>query len=170
MAVKHLFLAILSTRPMHGYDLKNTFETLVSNQWPLNYGQVYTTLSRLERDGLVEVQEVEQLEKPDKKVYHITHEGKEVLVDWFKSCPKWNMYFDEIAFKFAVFDLIEINMSVEILKEYRIFLLQLIHELTKMKDAMASQDMLQELMFERNILKAEADLKWVDLCQKKLEG
>ena len=54
MSVKHAFLGILSEKPRHGYDLKQAFEAKLGDFWSLNFGQVYTTLERLRKDGLVE--------------------------------------------------------------------------------------------------------------------
>ena len=164
MAVKHLFLAILSQHPMHGYDLKNTFEQLVSEQWSLNFGQVYTTLTRLERDGLVSVEEVRQEEKPDKKIYSLTMEGQEQLNKWLKQEPNWNVFQDEISFQLAAIELIEKDKAVFLLEEYRTYLLKLIRELVVKKAAIKDESSMMAWIFERNIMRAEADLKWVEMC------
>ena len=82
--MKYLFLSLLSQDPTHGYDLLQTYENLFSAVLPpLNAGQVYTTLSRLERDGLVIKSMVEQEGKPDKRVYDLTESGSQALLNWF---------------------------------------------------------------------------------------
>ena len=82
--MKYLFLSLLSKEPTHGYDLLQTYQTLFSAVLPpLNAGQIYTTLSRLERDGLVQKHAVEQEGKPDKRIYELTEKGRQVLVEWF---------------------------------------------------------------------------------------
>lgn len=162
MAVKHLFLAILSRQPMHGYDLKNTFEQMVSNQWSLNFGQVYTTLTRLERDGLVKSQEVRSEDKLDKKVYSLTEEGKEQLNQWLKQATEWSVFHDEISFQLAAYELIDRSKALSLLIEYRIYLLRLIGELVAKKNSIKDENSLTTWIFERNIMKAEADLKWVE--------
>jgi len=53
MSVRQALLALLEQRPMYGYQLRSEFERRTGSTWPLNVGQVYTTLTRLERDGLV---------------------------------------------------------------------------------------------------------------------
>ena len=54
MSVPHALLALLSEGPKYGLRLQKEFEARTGEVWPLNVGQVYTTLQRLERDGLVE--------------------------------------------------------------------------------------------------------------------
>lgn len=162
MAVKQLFLAILSKKPMHGYDLKNTFEQLVSEQWTLNFGQVYTTLTRLERDGLVEVEEVRSEEKLDKKVYSLTEEGHRQLSLWLGQETDWNVFQDELSFQLAAYEFIDRGMALSKLTQHRVYLFNLIGELVKNKNSMKDKNSLTTWIFERNIMKAEADLKWVE--------
>ena len=144
MSVKHLFLAILSKKAMHGYDLKNAFEHLVSEQWTLNFGQVYTTLNRMERDGLVSSKEVRQVEKPDKKIYHLTEEGQHQLDQWLREEADWNVFGDALSFRLAALEYLD-------------------RELVAQKAAIKDPNSLTAWIFERNIMKAEADLNWVDL-------
>lgn len=162
MAVKHIFLAILSKKPMHGYDLKNTFEELVSDQWSLNFGQVYTTLSRLERDGLVSVEAVKQEEKPDKKIYSLTEEGKEQLDIWLKQEPDWSVFHDELSFQLTALEYLNQGELISFLSGYRAYLSGLIRELILKKSEIADQKSMTAWVFERNIMKAEADVKWVE--------
>ena len=54
MSVRHALLALLSEGPKYGLQLREEFEARTGEIWPLNVGQVYSTLQRLERDGLVE--------------------------------------------------------------------------------------------------------------------
>ena len=82
MSVKHALLGILSRQPRHGYELKREFDDALGDFWSLNFGQIYTTLERLQADGLVEHQEVSQHDKPDKKVYRITDQGLAEFYDW----------------------------------------------------------------------------------------
>jgi DNA-binding PadR family transcriptional regulator len=162
MAVKHIFLAVLSKKPMHGYDLKNAFEHLLSDQWTLNFGQVYTTLTRLERDGLVCAEEVKQEDKPDKKIYRITEEGQRQLDLWLSQEMDWNVFQDELSFQLAAMEFIERERAARLLADYRRYLLNLIRELIMKKESLEDENSLTAWIFERNIMKAEADLKWVE--------
>jgi len=80
--LKYALLALVAQRPRHGYDLKAAFERAMGGTWPLNIGQIYTTLARLERDGLVESEIVEQDARPDRKVYQVTERGTKELDRW----------------------------------------------------------------------------------------
>ena len=162
MAVKHLFLAILSKQAMHGYDLKNAFEKLVSNQWTLNFGQVYTTLTRLERDGLVTSEDIRQEEKPDKRMYSLTEEGIRQLNEWLYQEADWSVFSDELAFQLAALEFVERDKALRLLEEYRAYLMKLIGGLIVQKSAVKDENSLVAWIFERNIMKAEADLKWVE--------
>jgi len=169
MAVKFIFLALLTQKPMYGYEIKESFEQMVSNHWQLNFGQVYTTLSRLERDKFVYMEEIQQSERPDKKVYYITEAGKEYLNKWLEENKKWNMYFDDIAFKVALFDIISKEQAIKILSAYRIYVLKLIRSLIDFREKRKDVNLYQELVIERNLIKAEGEIKWIDLCMEKLE-
>src|SRR5438128_11022545 len=82
MSIKYAILGLLADRPLHGYELKAAYEAELVPATQLNYGQVYTTLERLARDGLVAHEVVSQTERPDKKVYALTREGRRALQEW----------------------------------------------------------------------------------------
>src|SRR5947207_1771848 len=81
MSIKHTILGLLAGGPLHGYQLKAAFERELASG-PLNFGQVYTTLDRLERDEMVQPEVVAQEERPDKKVYVLTSAGQKELREW----------------------------------------------------------------------------------------
>ena len=85
MSVRHAILALLSEGPKYGLQLQKEFESNTGEVWPLNIGQVYTTLQRLERDGLVESDESES-EGPQKG-FHITDAGSTELSSWLNTPP-----------------------------------------------------------------------------------
>ena len=167
MGVKHIFLALLRGRPMHGYDLKESFDQLVSEKWSLNYGQVYTTLSRLERDGLVVSTEVKQEHKPDKKVYKISEAGQTELTHWLSKDPEWTLYADEAAFRIASLNLVDKETAVVVLHSHRLFWINMLRSLNELREENGNSDTLEQLLVERAILRLEADLQWVELCMKK---
>src|SRR4051794_22907006 len=80
--LKYVLLGLLDAEPRYGYELKAVFEQFLGGTWPLNIGQVYTALSRLERQGLVECQVVPQDLLPDRKVYALTAKGRDELRAW----------------------------------------------------------------------------------------
>ena len=86
MSVPHALLALLSEEPKYGLRLQNEFESRTGEVWPLNVGQVYTTLQRLERDGLVESDDGEG--ERSQKRYRITPAGAQELADWLRTPPE----------------------------------------------------------------------------------
>ncbi len=82
MSLPHAILGFLSYGPRTGYDLKKAFDASVQHFWSATQSQVYATLKRLSEDGLVEMETVRQQDRPDRKVYHITHEGQDELRTW----------------------------------------------------------------------------------------
>jgi len=86
MSVPHALLALLSEGPKYGLRLQNEFEARTGEVWPLNVGQVYTTLQRLERDGLVETDDGEG--ERSRKRYRITAAGAHELTDWLRTPPE----------------------------------------------------------------------------------
>jgi PadR family transcriptional regulator AphA len=82
MSLDHAILGFLNYRPYSGYDLKKIFDTSVRHFWPANQSQIYRTLSRMAEKGLVEMQVVEQEDRPNRKEYSITPAGQAELRQW----------------------------------------------------------------------------------------
>ena len=78
-------LALLVSGPAHGYELKQALENLLGAAYPQpNVGQIYVTLGRLEKAGLIEGEDVEQSDRPNKRIYQITEAGRETVDAWFE--------------------------------------------------------------------------------------
>src|SRR3954462_13754655 len=85
MSVRHALLALLSEGPKYGLQLRQEFEERTGEVWPLNVGQVYTTVQRLERDGLVESDDAE--EPGPQKTFRISEEGRAEPPAWLSPPP-----------------------------------------------------------------------------------
>jgi len=85
--LEHAILGFLDYRPLSGYDLKAMFEASVKHFWPADQSQIYRTLARLSDTGLTRIELVEQTDRPDRKVYHITDAGREELHRWLTGEP-----------------------------------------------------------------------------------
>ncbi len=166
--MKYLFLALLAKAPTHGYDLLQTYETMFAAVLPsLNAGQIYTTLSRLERDGLLQNHAVEQEGKPDKRVYELTAAGRQTLLDWFTqplAGPrlKDNFYLKLIGAQAS--GLIDPRWLIESQRgEY----LQSLHDLNNLAlQPEIGADAQKLLLIQGAILHLKADLEWLDLCEE----
>ncbi|MEU4220410.1 PadR family transcriptional regulator [Actinoplanes sp. NPDC026623] len=82
MSTSHVLLGLLSAGPRHGYELKRVHDERLPQAKPLAYGQVYATLGRLERDGLVEQSGQEQEGGPERTSYALTDAGRDKLTEW----------------------------------------------------------------------------------------
>lgn len=85
MSLRHLILGLLSLSPLSGYDLNKSFQATVQHFWTTDQSQIYRTLYKLHDTGLVQVEHIEQVDTPDKKVYHITPEGRAALSEWLNT-------------------------------------------------------------------------------------
>jgi DNA-binding PadR family transcriptional regulator len=167
--LKHMLLGLLKQESRHGYDLKNAFENLLGGTWPLNIGQVYTTLARLERDGLVESETVPQDLLPDRKVYTITPAGEEELEIWLTEPASENIRLkNEFFIKLLVHRLVSSDEFNTLIWKQRHANMQTLAELTSLRSE-PSLEPVTNLLIEGAILQVEADLKWLDLCEQRLK-
>ena len=82
MSLEYAILGFLNYQPFSGYDLKKMFDTSVRHFWSADQSQIYRTLSHLSEQGLAQVEVIEQSERPDRKIYHITEQGRAELRRW----------------------------------------------------------------------------------------
>lgn len=170
MSVKYGILAILSRRPLHGYELKQEFEAELGANWSINFGQIYTTLDRLERDGFViQSSVVSGSDAPDRKLYTITPGGTGELNKWFLTpMTKIENLRDEFYAK-VILSLTSNVSTEDVLQSQRKAELQKLHELTKLKEeADQAIELPWVLQLDLAILHAEATLRWLNMCEVRL--
>jgi DNA-binding PadR family transcriptional regulator len=170
MSIRHSLLALLDAAPMHGYGLKTEFEAATGEVWPLNVGQVYTTLGRLERDGLVAVDADGEAQVEGQKVYRITEAGRAELQRWFASPVAREMVpRQELAIK-LVFAIRSGSADVaEVVQRQRTATVRQVQEITRLKaTAEADVDLAWVLMLDSLLFQAEAEARWLDLCEARL--
>ncbi|MFK7819034.1 MAG: PadR family transcriptional regulator [Planctomycetaceae bacterium] len=166
MSIPNSILALLSHSPLHGYGLKTRFEESTAETWPLNVGQVYTTLRRLERDGLVAPKGEGDAAQ---QVWKITRAGRKSLTDWF-STPVTAPTRNELAIKVLLAVTAERKDVSDIIQQQRTATMELLQRYTRhKKDAHKSKDMPWLLALDALILKAEAEIRWLDLCEQRLK-
>jgi DNA-binding PadR family transcriptional regulator len=167
--LKFLLLALLSGRPRYGYDLKSVFEEFLGGTWPLNIGQVYTTLSRLEAEGLVECELVLQDLLPDRKVYSLTPAGEAELTRWADEPSEGPIRLREDFFlKVLARSVIHDGDARELITRQRRNHLTALAELARLR-AEPSIHPATALLLDGAALRAEADLKWLDLCEQRMK-
>ena len=168
--MKYALLALLAATPAHGYELKQAYEQLVGAvQPPLNAGQIYTTLARLERDGLVQDQHVAQSDRPDKRVYELTSAGRAALDDWVNATVESPYLKDEFFTKLILAKLAGIADPRLLIEHQRHGYLQMLRNLNELAlYPETRQDVTTSLLIEGVILHLQASLKWLDTCEEKL--
>jgi len=168
MSVRHGLLALLERGPRYGYQLRAEFERTTGGTWPLNIGQVYTTLARLERDGLVRaLPENDGGQRP----YEITPAGRAELALWFASpIERGDRPRDELAIKLAL-ALTTPGVDVRaVVQTQRTATVRTLQELTRLKgrDPGGREDMAWRLVLESMVFQAEAEVRWLDHCEAAL--
>jgi DNA-binding PadR family transcriptional regulator len=168
MSVRHSLLALLAGEPAHGYGLKSGFEKSTAGAWPLNVGQVYTTLARLERDGMVTA---EGGGDEERSTWRITREGRAELAAWYAAPVDDRPARDELAIKVLVALAAGSVDVTKILQAQRTATLERLQEWTRSKRrADPEADLAWLLLLDALILKAEAEVKWLDLCEERLRA
>ena len=163
MSIKLSLLALLSERPRYGYELKSEFDQRTGNSWPVNIGQVYTTLDRLERDGLV-TRGAEDAE--GRVVYSITDAGRREVAGWFSapvepSTPPRN----ELAIKIAIAVTIAGVDVSQIVQTQRRASIARLQSYTALRRKAGSDDLAWRLIIESLIFDTEAEVRWLDHCE-----
>lgn len=171
MSIRNSLLAILSEEPTHGYGLKNRFETSTAGAWPLNVGQVYSTLQRLERDGLVEpLSSVKGSEDKDRQSWRLTDPGRDALARWFeKPILDDPPQRDELTLKVLLAAAAEHVDVLDILQAQRAATMERLQQYTQRKrSADPDQELSWVLLLDAFILRAKAEIQWLDLCEERL--
>ncbi|ROQ67664.1 DNA-binding PadR family transcriptional regulator [Streptomyces sp. 840.1] len=172
MSIRHGLLALLERGPRYGSQLRTEFESRTGSTWPLNVGQVYTTLSRLERDGLV-VQDGE--DDQGHSLYSISDGGRSELRSWFETpVDRSSPPRDELAIKLAMavgapgVDIRAVIQSqrhhtVKAMQDYTRLKAQALSDVPANRDEVAWLLVLEQLIFQ-----AEAEARWLDHCEARL--
>ena len=165
--MRELFLALLAGERGYGYELKQTLQQEFGELLPaLNAGQIYTTLARLERDGLV-VGESVAGDGRRKRVYELTDEGRTALARWIETPVPGTRLKDDFFMKFVVVTSARLADPQALLEAQRREYLQSLRDL----DALLGADgkgAAAELLVEGAVLHAKADLEWLDLIEQRL--
>lgn len=181
MSVKYGLLGMLAKKPQHGYELKRTFEQLTGGFWELNYGQIYQSLDRLSEEGYVHYTVEREENVPDKKVYAITDAGKQALREWLSSPdePRPRPLRDELFIRLAVMSSKDVTPMLELIAQHQSVYLEKMQELTAAKREFSktkrgrtpsSDELVEELLVDVALFHAEADVKWLELCENKLRA
>jgi DNA-binding PadR family transcriptional regulator len=158
-------LALLAKEPAHGYELKLALEQTFGEAYPSpNIGQIYVTLKRLEQDGLVRSQDVEQTTRPNKRVYELTPAGREALSNWVQEPSDGPRVRDDFFTKLVLAPMAGLADRMELINSQRRHYLGIMRTLTGLAPTHAAA----RLLIEGAILHLQADLDWLERCQEEL--
>lgn len=166
VSLKFGLLALLSAEPRYGAQLRGEFERRTGGTWPINIGQVYSTLGRLQRDGLVE--QVGDGEDDYRKEYAITPAGRDALASWWNGSDLANPDpRDELTIKLALaVDTADVDVR-QVVQRHRAAGIERLHRLTAQKRS-GAPDLAAELVLERRIFDTEALVRWLDHVEDRL--
>ncbi|WP_228943003.1 PadR family transcriptional regulator [Nocardioides sp. Leaf374] len=178
MSVKQALLALLEQEPMYGNQLRTEFEQRTGSTWPLNVGQVYTTLTRLERDGLVEAAgaDAEGHER-----WRLTPAGREEVAAWFTTpVARTQPPRDELAIKLALAVTVPGVDVGAVIQQQRSATMRALQDYTRLKRQAGQAgpggrqgeaprvDLAWSLVLDSLVFASEAEIRWLDHCEARL--
>jgi DNA-binding PadR family transcriptional regulator len=168
MSVRHAMLALLSEGPKYGLRLREEFEDRTGEVWPLNVGQVYTTLQRLERDGLVESDE--SAEEGPQKAFRITADGERELDAWLRTPPDLSSPpRDELVMKVLIAVRMPGTDPHEVIQAHRRYLVQLMQQWTRIKEDEADGSLGVALAVDAELFRLDSVVRWLDVADARLK-
>ncbi len=171
MSVREGLLALLAGGPRNGHQLKVEFEAATGGVWPLNVGQVYTTLDRLARDGLVARATTPRDGDANGKRYELTAAGREELAGWLQLAPADDPPpRDELMLKVLFATTFDRSHALKVITEQRTALLSQLQAHRRASRAMEHDDVASAIVRDALVVRAEADLRWLDLCEARLDA
>ena len=172
MSVRHALLALLSEGPKYGLQLREEFEARTGEVWPLNVGQVYTTLQRLERDGLVESDDAgpDGRERTPQKAFRITARGQTELAGWLRTPPDLSAPpRDELVMKVLVAMRVPGIDVHDVIQVHRRYLVELMQRWTRIKEAEADSDLSLALVVDAELFRLDSVIRWLDAADGHLK-
>jgi DNA-binding PadR family transcriptional regulator len=167
MIVRHALLALLSEGPKHGFQLTQEFEAGTGEVWPLNTGQVYTTLQRLERDGLVESDD--GADDRSQKRFRLTEQGRVELDEWLRTPPDTSTPpRDELVIKVLVALRVPGVDAAALAQGYRRHVIEAMQQYTRLKEAAAEDDISLLLVADAEIYRLESVVRWLDAADARI--
>jgi DNA-binding PadR family transcriptional regulator len=168
VSVPYALLALLSEGPKYGLRLQDEFESRTGEVWPLNVGQVYTTLQRLERDGLVETEDGDG--ERSRKRYRITPGGERELAAWLRTPPELvPPPRDELVIKVLVALQVPGTDVHELLQVHRRHVIEVMQRYTRIKADAAEDDVPLALVADAELFRLEAIVRWLDAADVRLK-
>ncbi|HJS28138.1 MAG TPA: PadR family transcriptional regulator [Anaerolineales bacterium] len=172
MSVRNAILGLLAQKPRHGYELHAVFSAVVGDvSWEVKPAQIYTTLSRLEEASLVETtSDLGEGEEPERRVYAVTDLGYSALQKWFSEGSAADHQRDEFYVKVMIALVSGEADPGRLIQTQRSHLFRELHSATRAREALDSRtEMAQILLLEKVTMHIEADLRWLDIVETRID-
>jgi DNA-binding PadR family transcriptional regulator len=167
MSVRAALLALLSEGPKYGLQLRQEFEERTGEVWPLNVGQVYTTLQRLERDGLIESDGDD--EAGPQKSFRITADGAAELHTWLRTPPDLSAPpRDELVIKVLVAIRVPGVEVGDVIQTHRRHVVELMQEWTRIKRTAGPDELSLPLVVDAELFRLDSVIRWLDAADARL--
>jgi DNA-binding PadR family transcriptional regulator len=173
LSVRNAILGLLAQKPRHGYELHAAFSAVVGGAtWDVKPAQIYTTLERLEESGLVHTEsDLGEGREPERRIYAITPDGHDALKEWFAEGVPTEHQRDEFYVKLMIGLISGEADPTKIIQTQRSHLYQGLHDATAQRDSYDPQiEIAQILLIDKAIMHLEADLRWLDIIEMRLEA
>jgi len=167
MSIRHALLALLSEGPKYGLQLRHEFEERTGEVWPLNVGQVYTTLQRLERDGLI--QSDGEDEAGTQKSFRLTADGGAELDAWLRTPPDLSSPpRDELVIKVLVASRVPGVDVHDVIQTHRRHIVELMQEWTRVKRDASPDEVNLALVVDAELFRLDSVIRWLDAADARL--
>jgi DNA-binding PadR family transcriptional regulator len=168
MSIRHALLALLTEGPKYGLQLRDEFEQRTGEVWPLNVGQVYQSLQRLERDGLVESDDGDGAAGPQ-KAYCITATGQAELDTWLRTPPDLSSPpRDELVIKVLVALTVPGVDVHDVVQAHRRHVVELMQQWTRLKRDATDADINLILVVDAELFRLDSVIRWLDAADSRL--
>ena len=168
MSVRNALLGLLAQRPHYGYELLAALDGITGGRdaWAVNPGQIYSTLDRLQKSGLIEADQI----NGDKTTYQATASGREELNQWLSAPVESNLQRDEFYVKLMLAISLVDASPYRVIQTQRTHLYQELHAVTTQRDQLEMPAALaQKLLFDKAVMHLEADLRWLEMIEARLD-
>ncbi len=168
--MRNAILALLAAGAAYGYELKQALDSQLGAVWPaINIGQIYSTLQRLERDGMVRSETVPQERRPNRRVYRLTDDGRTELVDWLDAPAAGPRLKDDFFLKLVLAKSSGVTDPAELIRRQSDEYFQALSDLDALSArAKGGNDRMEQLLIEGAALHIQADMRWLELCEQAL--
>lgn len=172
MSVRHTLLGLLAQQPRYGYELRAAFTALAGGRenWEVTPAQIYTTLNRMQKGGLIREEDTPQDSASDRQVFTITPAGLEELQRWFENEDRSSPVQDAFYLKLMVARELPFVETTRLINTQRTSLYRELHRITRQRGTLhPGTDLAHILLMDKAIMHLEADLRWLDMIEARLD-